>query len=86
MHLMNPNMSSLAEHFSLEKEDVPHPVNFKTIMRYHHNDKPLIETAKLNKNYSIKHFHKAEKKYSLICRNHKMVILKLLGKSRRMVS
>ena len=30
-------MSSLAEHFSLEKEDVLHPVNYKTIMRYQQN-------------------------------------------------
>ena len=27
-------MSSLAEHFSFEKEDVLHPVNHKTIMQY----------------------------------------------------
>ena len=26
------NMSSVAEHFSLEKEDVLHPVNYKTII------------------------------------------------------
>ena len=29
-----PNMPSLAEHFSIEKEDNLHPVNYKTIMRY----------------------------------------------------
>ena len=31
---IKPNMSSFAEHFSLDKEDVPHPVNYKTSMRY----------------------------------------------------
>ena len=36
------NMSSLAEHLSLEKEDVLHPVNYKTIMQYQQNNKPLI--------------------------------------------
>ena len=41
-------MSSLAERHSLEKEDVLHPVNYKSIMQYHQNDKPLIETAKSN--------------------------------------
>ena len=49
-------------------------------MQYQQNNKPLIETAKLNKYYSIKHFHGADKKYSLICRKHKIVIHKLLGK------
>ena len=58
-------MSSLAEHFSLEKKDVLHPVNYKTIMQYQQNNKPLIETAKLNKDYSIKLFYGAAKKYSL---------------------
>ena len=73
-------MSSLVEYFSSEKEDVLHPVNYKTIMWYQQNDKPLIETTKLNKDYSIKHFHGADKKYSLICRKHKIVIPKLLEK------
>ena len=36
-------MSSLAEHYFLEKEDVNYPVNYKTIMRYQQNNKPLIE-------------------------------------------
>ena len=49
-------MSLLGEHFSLEKENVLHPVNYKTIMRYQENDKSLIETAKLNKDDSIRHF------------------------------
>ena len=29
-------------------------------MQYHQNDESLIETAKLNKDYSIKHFHVSE--------------------------
>ena len=69
---IKPNMSSLAGHFSLEKEDVLHPVNYKTIMQCQQNDKSLFETAKLNKGYSIKHFHGADKKYSLTCRNQYM--------------
>ena len=73
-------MSSLADHFSLEKEDVPHPVNYKTITRYQQKDKPLIETAKLKNDYSIKHFSWADKKYSLIYKKHKIVIPKLLEK------
>ena len=73
-------MSSLTEYFSSEKDDILHPVNYKSIMQHQQNDKPLIETAKLNKDYSIKHFHGADKKYSLICRKHKIVIPKLLEK------
>ena len=65
-------MSSLAEHFSLEKEDVLHPVNYNTIIQYQHNDKPIIETSIFNKKYAIKHFHRTDKKYSLICRKQKL--------------
>ena len=46
-------------------------------MRYEQNEKPLIETTKLNKDYSIKHFHGIDKKYSIICRKYKNVIPKL---------
>ena len=67
---------SLAEHFALEKEDLSHPTNYKSIMKSQQQDKTLIETAKLDKKYSIKHFHGADKKYSLICRNNKIVIPK----------
>ena len=77
---IKPNISPLAEHFSLEKEDVLCPVNYKTIMQYQQNNKSLIETAELNKYYLIKHFHGADKKYYLLCRKHKIVIPKLLGK------
>ena len=73
-------MSSLAEHFTLVKEDVPHLVNYQTIMQYQQNNKPLIETAKLNKDYSVKHFDGVDEIYSLICRKHKIVIPKLLEK------
>ena len=66
---IKPDMSSLVEHFALKKEDVLHPVTYKIIMQYQQtiNQKPLIEPAKLNKYYSIKHFHGADRKYSLIC-------------------
>ena len=47
-------------------------------MQFQQNDKPFIETAKLNKDYSIKRFYGADKIYSLICRNHKDVIPKVL--------
>ena len=49
-------------------------------MQYEQNDTHLIETAKSNKDYSIKHFHEPDKKYSLICRKHKIVTPKLLEK------
>ena len=59
-------MSSLTEHFSLEKEDVPHPFHYKTIMQYQQNNKSLMETSKLNKDYAIKFFHGTDQTYSLI--------------------
>ena len=31
-----------AEHFTLEKEYVPHPVSYNTIMQYQQKDKSLI--------------------------------------------
>ena len=34
----------------------------------------------MNKDYSIKHFHGADKTHSLICRKHKIVIPKILEK------
>ena len=40
----------------------------------------LTKFAKLNKDSSIKHFHGAYEKYSLIPREHRIVIVKLLGK------
>ena len=36
------------------------------------------KSSKLNKDYSIKRFYGADKKYSLICRQHQIVIPKLL--------
>ena len=49
-------------------------------MQYQQNDKYLTETAKLNKDYSIKGFHGADNKYSLIYRKEKIVNPKLLEK------
>ena len=69
-------MSLLAEHFSLEKEDVLYPVSYKNIMQYQQNNEPLIETFKKNKDYSIEYFYGADKKCSLICKKYKIVILK----------
>ena len=63
-------MLSLAEYFSLEKEDIPYQVDYTFIIQYQQNNKS-------NKVYSIKYFHETGKKYSLICREHKIVIPKL---------
>ena len=49
-------------------------------MQYQQNDKSPIETVKLNKDYSIKYFHGADKKHFLICRNYKIMIPELLEK------
>ena len=46
-------------------------------MRFQQKDKSLIEIAKQKpKDYSIKQFHGAGKKYSLIYRNGKFVVPK----------
>ena len=45
-------MTSSAEHFSLDKEDVLHPVNQKIMMWYQQNNKHMIEIAKLNKEFN----------------------------------
>ena len=42
---IKPSISSLVEHFSLEKEDGPHPVNFKSISQYQQDNKSLIENT-----------------------------------------
>ena len=65
----------------LEKEVVLHPVNSRTVIQYQQNDEFLIEIAKSNKDYITKHFHKADKNYSLIYRKHKIVIPRLLGEN-----
>ena len=39
-------LESLSENFALNKENVLHPTSFKTIMRFQHNDKSLVEIAK----------------------------------------
>ena len=81
--IIKPNMPSSKDHFSLEKENVPHPLNYKTIMQFQQNKKSLIQITKSNKEYSIKHLHYADKKCSLICRKNKIVIPKLLEKQVR---
>ena len=75
---IKPNMPSLAEHFSLEKTDFLHPFNYKIVTQYQQNNKLIVVSAKLNNDYSIKYFHGVDKKYSFICRKHKIVIPKLL--------
>ena len=74
-------MSSLADHLSLEQELVLDPINYKTIISYQPNHKSLIEIVNSNKDDLIKHFYGADKKYSLICRKHKILIFKELEKS-----
>ena len=44
---IKPNMSSLAEYYSVGNEDVPHLVNYKSIMWCQQNHKSLIEITKL---------------------------------------
>ena len=74
------NIESINDHYGLEDEDVLHPNNYKAIMPNHHKDKELIKITKRNKNYSIQNFHLANKKYSLIGNNRKIVILNQLEK------
>ena len=68
----------MAGHFALEEEEILHPTSYKTIMRYQQKDNSLIKIAKDLKGYSIKHSHGTDKKYSLICRKHKILIPKQL--------
>ena len=77
---IKPNIPSVSEHFSFEKEDFLHQVNYKTIMQYQQNDKSLIEIAKLSKDYSFKNFHRKDKKNCLLCRKHTSMIPKSLEK------
>ena len=44
-------MLTLVEHFTIEKEDILHPINCKNIVHYQQHDKSLFVTAKLNKDY-----------------------------------
>ena len=55
-----------------------HPTNYSAIILNQQKDKDLIKIAKTDKNYSIKQFHGAGRKYSLICLNNKIVIPKQL--------
>ena len=43
---VQPALDSLSENFAFNKEDVLHPISFKTIMRFQQMDKSLIEIAK----------------------------------------
>ena len=49
-------------------------------MQYQQKDKELIKIAQNNKDYSIQNIYGADKKYSLICSNRKIMIPKQLGK------
>ena len=76
------SLESLREHFAFKNENILHPTNFKTIMRFQQKDKSLIDNAKDKpKDYFIKQFHGAGKAYSLINRYKKPVIPKQLQKS-----
>ena len=50
-------------------------------MRFQQKDKSLVEIAKVKpKDYSMNQLHGTGKKYSLICRNRKIVIPKQIQK------
>ena len=49
-------------------------------MQHQQKEKDLIKIAQTNKGYSIQNFQGANKKYSLICKNSKIVIIKQLEK------
>ena len=49
-------------------------------MQYQQNNNSIFEFSKLNKDYSIKYYHGADKKYSFICIKHKIFIPKVLEK------
>ena len=72
------NIKSLNEHNGLENEGILHPTTYKTIMQYQQIDKELIKIAQTNEDYSIQNFQWPNKKYSLLCRNSKIVIPKQL--------
>ena len=79
---VEPALERLSENFALNKEDVLHLTNFKTIMRFQQKDKSLIVIAKEKpKDYSINQFLGAGRKYSLICRYGKILIPKQIQKT-----
>ena len=52
----------------LKKKDILYPTSFKSIMRFQQKDESLIEITKEKpKDYSIKQYNRAGKKYSPIC-------------------
>ena len=69
-------IKSINEHYGLEDKDISYPTNYKTIMRYQQKDKDLIKIAQNNKDNSIQNFQGANMKYSLLCKNCKIVIPK----------
>ena len=73
-------LKAVNEHYGFEDEDIPHPTNYRTIMRYQQKDQEMIKITQTNKDYSLQYFHGTKKEHLLICRNHKIVIPKLLEK------
>ena len=55
-------------------------------MQNHQKDKELINIVQNNKDYTIQNFHGADKKYSLICKNHKKMIPKQLDQKKHVQS
>ena len=49
-------------------------------MQNQQKDKDVLKIAQNKKNYSIQNFHGADNKYSLMCKNRKIVIPKQLEK------
>ena len=74
MHVQT-TLKSMTVRFALE---VLHPTSYETIMRYQQQDASLIKIAKEHKDNSIKHCHRADKKYSLIWGKNGIVIPKQL--------
>ena len=70
----------MVNYYGLDDEDISHHTNYKTIMQYQQKDQELVKIAQSNKDYSVQYFHGADKKYSLIYRNRKIVIPKQLEK------
>ena len=71
----NKIIKSTKKHYGLEDKDISQPTNFT---RNQQIDMDLINIAHSNKDYSMKNFHEADKKYYLICKNRKIMIPKQL--------
>ena len=76
------DMHYLADNFGLEDDDLPedvYPLQYKLIAKHQNQQKELF--IKLNKSqdgFHLKSFCGGGKKRSLICRNEKIVIPKML--------